>query len=139
MTKIATNRRHGGFSLSEKAMERYAEIKGLNLYPDKSRYGITVYWTVPESDRTGIIPDNEFFEASQNERKKSNERQRELTICNRNFERNDPILIQVIEELGEAANGRCAALEITEIPDGVEWQIEEYDGFEHVAEKHRTW
>ena len=26
-----------------------------------------------------------------------------------------------------------------EIPDDVEWQIEEYDGTEHISEKHRTW
>ena len=32
-----------------------------------------------------------------------------------------------------------AELEIVEIPDGVAWQIAEYDGFEHVAGKHRTW
>ena len=26
-----------------------------------------------------------------------------------------------------------------EIPDDVEWQIEEYDGSEWIAEKHRIW
>ncbi len=25
------------------------------------------------------------------------------------------------------------------IPDDVKWQIEEYDGLEWIAEKHRTW
>jgi len=30
-------------------------------------------------------------------------------------------------------------LKIVDIPDGVEWEIEEYDGMEWVAEKHRTW
>jgi hypothetical protein len=30
-------------------------------------------------------------------------------------------------------------LEIVEIPDDVEYTIEEYDGLEHIAEKHRTW
>ncbi len=34
--------------------------------------------------------------------------------------RDDPILVQVVEELGETANGSCAELEVTEIPDGVE-------------------
>jgi hypothetical protein len=28
---------------------------------------------------------------------------------------------------------------VVEIPDGVEWEIAEYDGLEWVAEKHRTW
>ena len=53
--------------------------------------------------------------------------------------RDDPILIQVVEELGEKANGMSASLKIVEIPDDVEWIIQEYDGIEHVAEKHRTW
>lgn len=54
-------------------------------------------------------------------------------------ERNDPDLVAVVEELGEAANGRFSKLRVVEIPDGVEWQIEEYDGLEWIAEKHRTW
>lgn len=53
--------------------------------------------------------------------------------------RDDPALIQVIEELGTKANGDCAALDIVEIPDGVQWHIQEYDGVEWVAEDHRTW
>ena len=55
------------------------------------------------------------------------------------LERDDLILIAVVEELGEAADGGCAELKIVEIPDGVNWQIEEYDGLEHIAEVHRTW
>jgi hypothetical protein len=54
--------------------------------------------------------------------------------------RNDPDLIAIIEELGiEASTGNLAELEIVEIPAGVEWTIEEYDGREWIAEKHRTW
>ena len=57
----------------------------------------------------------------------------------RDIERNDPILIQVVEEMGIEANGRHAELKVVEIPDDVEWLIEEYDGSEWVAEQHRTW
>ena len=53
--------------------------------------------------------------------------------------RDNPLLIKMIEELGVQANGRVASLKIIEIPDGVEWEIEEYDGWEWVSEKHRTW
>ena len=53
--------------------------------------------------------------------------------------RSHPLIVQVVEELGGAASGRCASLEIVEIPDDVEWEIAEYDGYERVAEKHRTW
>lgn len=55
------------------------------------------------------------------------------------IQRNDEALVNVVEKLGVAANGFCASLKIVEIPDGVEWEIQEYDGFEWVAEKHRTW
>ena len=53
--------------------------------------------------------------------------------------RNDPILVQVVEEFGNAANGSYTELKVVEIPDGVEWVVEEYDGQEWIAEKHRTW
>lgn len=50
----------------------------------------------------------------------------------RGIERSDPDLIRVIEALGEEANGRCAALDITEIPEGTKYRIDEYDGYEQV-------
>ena len=56
------------------------------------------------------------------------------------IERNDPILLQVIDQLGiDACTGAYAKLKVVEIPDDVEWEIGEYDGKEHVAECHRTW
>ncbi|HYQ47097.1 MAG TPA: hypothetical protein VER11_34240 [Polyangiaceae bacterium] len=53
--------------------------------------------------------------------------------------RADPILVKLIEEMGDAANGDCAEIKIVDVPDGVDWEISEYDGLEHVAEKHRSW
>lgn len=55
------------------------------------------------------------------------------------IERDDPTLVKVVEDLGSKANGEFAQLDVVEIPDGVNWKIEEYDGMEHVAEIHRTW
>lgn len=56
------------------------------------------------------------------------------------MDRNCPILLQVIEQLGvEECRGKYASLKVVEIPDDVDWDIEEYDGREHVAEVHRTW
>jgi cytochrome c1 len=55
------------------------------------------------------------------------------------IERSCPELVKVVEALGEAADGAYAKLCVVEIPDGIEWQIEEYDGIEWVAEKHRSW
>lgn len=54
--------------------------------------------------------------------------------------RSDPLLIECIETLGsKEASGPCAKLKIVEIPDDIEYTIEEYDGIEHIAETHRTW
>lgn len=55
------------------------------------------------------------------------------------LERDDPILVDVVEQLGEGANGNYSSLKIVEIPDDVQWSIHEYDGAEWVAEVHRTW
>ena len=53
--------------------------------------------------------------------------------------RDDPELIQVVESLGEEANGPYAELTIISIPADVQWTVEEYDGLEWIAEVHRTW
>lgn len=57
----------------------------------------------------------------------------------RYIDRDDPYLVKIVKEMGAAANGSCANLKIIEIPGDVDWQIEEYDGKEWVAERHRTW
>ena len=54
-------------------------------------------------------------------------------------DRANPLLVQVVEELGELASGALAELKIVDIPDGIDWEIEEYDGKEWVAERHQTW
>jgi hypothetical protein len=53
--------------------------------------------------------------------------------------RDDPLLVQVVEELGEEANGPHASLKIIEIPDGTDWVINNYDGMESVHERHCSW
>jgi hypothetical protein len=59
------------------------------------------------------------------------------------YERHDPLLVACVETLGgghrENASGEYANLVVVEIPDGVEYEVGEYDGMEHIAEKHRTW
>lgn len=63
------------------------------------------------------------------------------SVCNYGKEfRTHPDLIKVIEELGEEkSSGQLAELRIIEIPDGIDWQIDEYDGIETVEEVHRSW
>lgn len=110
--KVVINKRHGGFGLSEAAVLRYAELKGIKLYTKQSSYGSINFYT--DEKLSDMFLD--------------------LAVP-----RDDPHLVQVVEELGYKANGYYAGLEIVEIPDDVEWHIEEYDGSEWVAENHRTW
>ena len=53
--------------------------------------------------------------------------------------RDDPKLVECDETLGKRASGTFANLKVVEIPDGIEWEIEDYDGMETVVEKHRRW
>jgi len=62
-----------------------------------------------------------------------------LTSFLRDIPRDDPLLVAAVEMLGERADGQFASLRVVEIPADVEWEIQEYDGNEHIAEKHRAW
>ena len=53
--------------------------------------------------------------------------------------RTNPDLIKCVETLGDRANGSFANLKVVEIPDGVDWEITDYDGLEKVEEVHRIW
>lgn len=57
----------------------------------------------------------------------------------RSDNRDHPDLIEVIETLGEKSWGEYAELKIVEIPDDIEWFIDEYDGVETIHEVHRSW
>ena len=46
--------------------------------------------------------------------------------------RTDPILVQVVEELGEKANGMYANLFVEELASGTRYRIQEYDGSESI-------
>ena len=63
----------------------------------------------------------------------------QVDVFDRDIARDDAALVEVVETLGKAANTRFSDLAVIEIPADVAWQIEEYDGWEWVAEQHRTW
>ena len=111
--KIVINQCFGGFGLSDQAIQRYGELAGLNLVSKEGGlFGLTWY--------LDSVQDDHYFDQY-------------------SIPRNDPNLIQVVEELDELSWGPYSELAIVEIPDDVKWTIEEYDGNEHVAECHRTW
>lgn len=113
--KVVINTCYGGFSLSQAAAEA--------IYARWQAQGKTVtdMWGEPLTPATSCD-------------KWSRDAQM------RDIPRDDPDFVAVVEELGAAqASGRYASLRVVEIPADVEWEIEEYDGAEHVAEAHRTW
>ena len=140
--KIVINKCYGGFGLSHKAIMLYARLKGFRLYSaidernsegniifnkcipyrvNKRDKPFLIYYSRKPLTKNGKIPEKAYFSSRDD------------------IERNDPILIKVVEKLGEEANGDHARLKIVEIPDGVEWEIDEYDGMESVHEKHHSW
>ena len=56
--------------------------------------------------------------------------------------RDDPDLVHIVETLGEKANSTYSRLKVVEVPMWLKekgWTIQEYDGVEHIAERHYTW
>ncbi|WP_462254743.1 hypothetical protein [Ferruginibacter sp.] len=154
--KIVVNKCFGGFSLSELAVKRMAELNNKPCYFFKSEFKDNKIFHIPIdikdcekslffSAYTVENPD-EYTSNSKNwhtmtdaEKSEQNKKYDEISLSTRPEDRTDKILIQVIEELGKDADGSCASLSIIEIPDDVDWQIDEYDGLESVHEKHRSW
>jgi len=77
--------------------------------------------------------------ATTEQRMASNDAYSSQTLHCADIARDDPALVQVVEELGAAAADQFAELRIAEVPDDVKWYIDEYDGQEWVAEVHRRW
>lgn len=139
MKKVVINNCHGGFGLSELAIQRYAELSGFNVYFyctdfENGDRDTVKRWNPKHSTLTTYAIKQDLGETTTSEILNKAE-----WFHDRDLDRSDPILIQVIEELRDKANGFCASLKIVEIPDDIDYEIAEYDGLEHVAETHRTW
>ena len=113
--KIVINRKHGGFSLSEEAVLLYGDRKGLNIIAnqDEKIKTITRYYF------NEVKEENGFGEWE--------------------IERNDPVFVEVVEQLGDLANGYYSKLKVVEVPDDIKWYISDYDGLEEVHEEHKKW
>ena len=103
------------FSLSKKAIDLYLELAGIK------------YTLEPQLDRD-----------TQNKLGSKiivNDKQWDVHY----IDRDDPALVNVIRRLGIESYGNDSELKIIEVPANVQWYIDEYDGREWVAEKHRIW
>jgi hypothetical protein len=116
MPRVVVNACHGGFGLSHDAVMRYSELAGLNLRPVKNEQlsFVTNYYI------DGVIDDDNLW-------------------VDFDLDRTDPLLVQVVEELGELASGQYSKLRIADVPEGVKWFIDDYDGVETIHEEHRSW
>jgi hypothetical protein len=129
MTKVVYNACYGGFGLSKEACQRYWDIKGQQVWIEDAQWGFTVWLVAPE-DRIPPKEGNEFYAMSINERTAYNQAYSKQTWYYRDVDRHDPVLVQVVEELGDKANGDFAELAIAEVYDS--YRIDEYDGYESV-------
>ena len=134
MTKVVCNGCYGGFGLSKEACKRYWEIKGQPVWIEedskfKSLKMFTVWLVAPE-DRIEEKNGGDFYAMSIDERIEYNKKYTEQIWVPHNVDRHDPVLVQVVEELGKEANGPHADLRIEEV-DGP-YRIDEYDGMESV-------
>lgn len=130
--KVVINACYGGYSLSEKALiwlyYKGYDGEGFKWIPSQySNDWETLLEQWKNRDRKRVFygsifsPDDKFV---LNARPKS---------------RTDKLIVECVEALGREANGACAHLKVVEIPDGIVWEIDEYDGFETIHEQHRTW
>lgn len=139
--KIVINAQYGGFNLSAEALKYLAE-KGsrllekipLNEYYGKDR--VDEQW---EKEKLKDIGDGWFTNGWTFFVTKKDGFIYHLDDRYDDKTRSHPDMIEVVEKLGEKANGNCATLKIVEVPDDAEIEIEEYDGIEWVSEKHRRW
>jgi hypothetical protein len=138
--KVVYNGCFGGFGLSYKAVMRLAELKGREIYGFiDARYDTDDYSGERDNYRRVTEADKELLEKrrplihylSVPEWKSdyNDHYVREESLYDN---RHDPLLVQVVEELGDEANGLCARLRIVELPKGTLYRIDEYDGSESV-------
>jgi len=131
--KIVINSCYGGFSLSPKGLRRYLDLKGLESYFYKqTKYkfdcGKAEFTRVDDIDDVPGI----FFYCTTYDQGKTISDYPKDTFNSSELKRSDPILVQVVEELGEESSGEYACLEVIEIEKGRWFKIRDYDGYESV-------
>jgi hypothetical protein len=104
--KVLINDCYGGYGISLEAEQLYLQKKGISYELLEEKFGVGKY----------LINGKETY---------------------LQLRRDDQVLIEVFEEIGsERASGIHAELSISEIPDGADYSMHEYDGIEHID---NTW
>ena len=116
--KVAINVGYGGFVLSDEMFEAILHRKGIKFQSVRLITGtpfLDYYKAGMLNDPAGYLSPESFIN-----------------------DRADPDLIAVIEEMIADVDD-ISSLKVVEIPDDIKWHIEQYEGWEHVAEDHKTW
>ena len=138
--KVILNKCFGGFHPSAEAYKLYAHKKGIELYPYETGLqnykritwetaikngSLWVSYFTKDFGENPVISDAEYVEYD--------------LYMRDNKWREDPILVEVVEELGKRASSPVSHLVVVEIPDGLDYVIDDYDGFETLHERVEEW
>jgi len=141
--KVLINKCYGGFNVTPEVIKRLVvlEAKCIEKIAPKKYYGVESEW---KKDFPNYLDMGDGFFAHKHGYNVYKDgflyQLNDGYGDEKSKTRTDKNLISVFEELGsENSSGMCAKLGVVEIPDGIDFVIEEYDGYESVAEKHRTW
>lgn len=141
--KVILNKCYGGFSVSDAGYRLYAKKKGINIFAYVAKYrkdGKTDFYRVDDvGEGRGLLGLTFYFKKDFGKAVSESELDFREGLFLREEQRNDPVLVEVVEELGSAANGACANLRVVDIPDGMDYVIDEYDGIETLHERVREW
>jgi hypothetical protein len=137
--ELVINKQFGGFNLSPLAIQEFLKRKGKQVFfyhqtKYKFRDGVEEYTKVSPTDADWMdfsllvdlgdtitdLENAEWFD-------------------DKDIERHDSILVDVVKEMGDLANTQVSTLRVVEIPDGITYEISNYDGMESVEESHRSW
>lgn len=136
--KVILNKCYGGFGVSQEAYELYAKKKGIELFAYKldCENGKPIY---KKTDTGSSIFTITFTKDFGDYIDLSDDSSNEYCLELRRGHREDPVLIEVVEELGERANSPFSKLVVVDIPDDMEYEIDDYDGVETLHQKVEKW
>lgn len=138
--KVILNKCYGGFGISPEGYKLYCQKKNIPCYfyeavPLKdNRIG---YKKIKTPDHLDYCLTEDFGDSFESKAGENSEFKKMLYLDSEY--REDPVLIEVVEELGEKANGRYANLVVVDIPDGLDYVIDDYDGIETLHERVKEW
>ena len=137
MKKVILNKCFGGFGVSKEAYELYAKKKGISVFHYTQEDLKKEIYTYATDDNR--LFDFYFTKDFGNYAYISNDDYKKYLLNLDEKFREDKTLIEVVEELGEKASAFYSNLKIVEIPDDLDYVIDNYDGIETLHQKVQEW